>query len=92
MGGELGLKSEMGHGSEFWFELPFERQQELAKEQIAAVAFSDVRVIALLDEHLLPKVQAPLNRWGQYLMVVNGVPSSLQSLWRPMSQVSLSML
>ncbi|MCK5308271.1 MAG: hybrid sensor histidine kinase/response regulator, partial [Zetaproteobacteria bacterium] len=60
MGGELGLESEEGQGTEFWFELPFERQQELAKEQIAAVSFSDARVIALLSDHLLPKVQAPL--------------------------------
>ncbi|MDT8377061.1 MAG: response regulator, partial [Mariprofundaceae bacterium] len=80
MGGRLGLKSEEGKGSEFWFELPFDRQQEMAKEQIAAVSFSDARVIALLSEHLLPKVQAPLNRWGQYLEVVNGVPKLFSKL------------
>jgi len=80
MGGRLGLKSEEGKGSEFWFELPFERQHEMDKEQIAAVSFSDARVIALLSDHLLPKVQAPLNRWGQYLEVVNGVPKLFSKL------------
>ncbi|MCF7822461.1 MAG: response regulator [Mariprofundaceae bacterium] len=80
VGGNIGLKSEEGKGSEFWCELPFERQQEMAKEQIAAVSFSDARVIALLSEHLLPKVEAPLNRWGQYLEVVNGVPKLFSKL------------
>ncbi len=80
MGGRLGLESEEGQGSEFWFELPFERQQEVAKEKIASVSFSDARVIALLSDHLLPKVQAPLNRWGQYLEVVNGVPKLFSKL------------
>ncbi len=80
MEGRLGLESEEGQGSEFWFELPFERQQEVAKEQIASVSFSDARVIALLSDHLLPKVQAPLNRWGQHLEVVNGVPKLFSKL------------
>ena len=80
MGGQLGLESEEGKGTEFWFELPFERQQEMAKEQIAAVSFSDARVIALLSDHLLPKVQAPLNRWGQHLEVVGGVPKLFSKL------------
>jgi len=80
MGGRLGVKSEGSKGSEFWFELPFEKQQEVAKEQIAAVSFSDVRVIALLSDRLLPKVQAPLNRWGQYLEVVSGVPKLFSKL------------
>jgi two-component system sensor histidine kinase RpfC len=80
MGGTLGLESEEDKGTEFWFELPFERQQEVAKEKIAAVSFSDARVIALLSDHLIPKVQAPLNRWGQHLEVVKGVPKLFSKL------------
>ena len=73
MGGELGLTSQEGEGSEFWFELPFMRQPVMPKETIAAISFSEVRVLTLISDELLPKVEVPLRRWGQQMESVSSV-------------------
>ncbi len=74
MGGEIGLESKEGEGSEFWFELPLECQEKADKEKIAkAASFSDIHVLTLLKEDTLPQFTTPIQRWGQTLSTANHV-------------------
>ena len=64
MGGRIGLESEEGRGTMVWFDLPFERQPDVRKEDLAPSTFHDMRVLVLLNDAVVPEVGKALERWG----------------------------
>jgi two-component system sensor histidine kinase RpfC len=72
MGGRIGLESKEGKGTTVRFELPFERQPDVRKEELAASAFPDMRVLVLLSDTVAPEVEKALDRWGVGFEAVAG--------------------
>jgi PAS domain S-box-containing protein len=81
MGGEIGLVSEEGRGSEFWFRVRLSKQAERARAPIPTAEIRGVHVLVVDDNATNREVlAAQLKAWGVRTEEVTNGPSALREL------------
>jgi len=81
MGGELGVDSQSGHGSTFWFSVPLEQPQSAVRSRTTPRELKALRVLAVDDNATnLEILREQFASWGLPLVTVTDGPAALEAL------------
>jgi two-component system sensor histidine kinase RpfC len=81
MGGEIGVVSQVGHGSTFWLELPFLAMPGAQDRQTEALTLAESRVLVVTGDHTeRQRVMKLLSGWGVSAQQREGAAQAIAEL------------